>query len=336
MSGVQVRQGSDCGGLMSVAQASELILAGLNLAIGGAQSLLLSLPKGRWIGGTTPYFMASEGGVCSQDKVFVQCLGDGPANVINYDSDRLAQVLEDAPEEGYSIIILPAGSHILEEYARHAPNLPDMYIKPIAGWVAGVHVSDIGKADAAVVDGTTGSLFHDRAVVLHVPLADNETVTVHTVNVFEAGDGPGVQFPETGFSAGACLIDGEPGNLAQAMRNLRIDHRLPLVADYCGALLNVSIQAVDEATETVSFFAPIFEDVTYHFAKPMSNYPEQFIAAMGEEKGTVLFGCNCILNYLYSELEGRKTAGLTGPITFGEVAYQLLNQTAVYLILEQT
>jgi hypothetical protein len=35
-------------------------------------------------------------------------------------------------------------------------------------------------------------------------------------------------------------------------------------------------------------------------------------------------------------LQGRQTARLTGPITFGEVAYQLLNQTAVYLTLEHS
>jgi hypothetical protein len=30
-------------------------------------------------------------------------------------------------------------------------------------------------------------------------------------------------------------------------------------------------------------------------------------------------------------LEGKTTAGMTGPMTFGEIAYQLLNQTLVYL-----
>jgi hypothetical protein len=45
----------------------------------------------------------------------------------------------------------------------------------------------------------------------------------------------------------------------------------------------------------------------------------------------IIFSCNCILNYLYSGLKGKKTAGITGPATFGEIAYQLLNQTMVYL-----
>ncbi len=44
-----------------------------------------------------------------------------------------------------------------------------------------------------------------------------------------------------------------------------------------------------------------------------------------------VLSCNCILNYQYGELEGRKIPPFTGPVTFGEVAYQLLNQTLVYV-----
>jgi hypothetical protein len=44
-----------------------------------------------------------------------------------------------------------------------------------------------------------------------------------------------------------------------------------------------------------------------------------------------VFACNCILNFLYSGLEGKITEGMYGPITFGEIAFQLLNQTLVYL-----
>ena len=53
-----------------------------------------------------------------------------------------------------------------------------------------------------------------------------------------------------------------------------------------------------------------------------------------EINGSILFSCNCILNYQYAELEGEKTKGFTGPVTFGEVAYQLLNQTMVYLTID--
>lgn len=56
---------------------------------------------------------------------------------------------------------------------------------------------------------------------------------------------------------------------------------------------------------------------------------------MPSDGGPILFGCNCILNYLYSQLQGHQAARLIGSIIFGEVAYPLLNQAAVYLTLEQ-
>jgi hypothetical protein len=36
---------------------------------------------------------------------------------------------------------------------------------------------------------------------------------------------------------------------------------------------------------------------------------------------------------LYGHLEGKRTGSITGPITFGEIAHQLLNQTMVRLYL---
>jgi hypothetical protein len=54
---------------------------------------------------------------------------------------------------------------------------------------------------------------------------------------------------------------------------------------------------------------------------------------MQADESEIVFLCNCILNYLYSELEGKKTGEMSSPMTFGEVAYQLLNQTMVYLTI---
>ena len=47
------------------------------------------------------------------------------------------------------------------------------------------------------------------------------------------------------------------------------------------------------------------------------------------------YSCNCILNYLYGEMEGKSVSGFTGPMTFGEIAYMLLNQTLVRLELQK-
>ncbi len=322
------------GGLMSVASAAELIERGVALTIAGEAPLLSQLPRGRWIGGTTPYFMTSEGGQCRKDAVFVQSLDATDVIVASYNKDTLVNVLEDAPENGYSIIILPAGSPVLEVYAHHAPDFPDMFIKPIVGWVSGVHLDELGQSSAAVLDGQSGQLYTDRAVVLHVRLAEGKSAMVHTVNLFEAGFGPELTFGDTSDSLGECRVDSVIGNLAEVMAAHEIGESLPLVADYCGAMVNVSIQSVDESAGRVNLYAPVFEGVRYRFARPVADYPAKFMAAMPTHPGNLVFGCNCILNYLHSDLEGRKTAQLTGPITFGEVAYQLLNQTAVFLTVE--
>lgn len=48
-----------------------------------------------------------------------------------------------------------------------------------------------------------------------------------------------------------------------------------------------------------------------------------------------MFSCNCILNYMYAGLEGERPGDMTGPVTFGEIAYVLLTQSMVYLVVEQ-
>lgn len=62
----------------------------------------------------------------------------------------------------------------------------------------------------------------------------------------------------------------------------------------------------------------------------MANYADSFTRLVPPDL-TPVFTCNCILNYIYGELEGRQLPGPRGPMTFGEVAYQVLNQTMAYL-----
>jgi hypothetical protein len=98
-------------------------------------------------------------------------------------------------------------------------------------------------------------------------------------------------------------------------------------------LVNISFQSVEAGGE-VRFYAPVFSGIRYKHAKAISDYAASFGVQLRNnriEGQNVVFSCNCILNYLYSGLEGRKTEPFVGPATFGEIAYQLLNQTLVYL-----
>jgi uncharacterized protein DUF6976 len=147
--------------------------------------------------------------------------------------------------------------------------------------------------------------------------------------IFERSDGPDIRFQEDGFTVTDCLIDGKRTNFARWLTEQKVDTQLPLMADYDGALINVSIQKVDPEAGKVSLYAPVFKDRTYQVAKPVPDYVQAFKAATSRMSPDVPFACNCVLNYVYGKLEGTQ-AGLPGPFTFGEIAYQLLNQTMVY------
>jgi len=89
---------------------------------------------------------------------------------------------------------------------------------------------------------------------------------------------------------------------------------------------------VEPRARAVRFYAPVFADVVYHHARPVDDYVNAFVSACPTGLGERLaFSCNCILNYVHSSLEGRRTGDVVGPMTFGEIAYQLLNQTLVYV-----
>ncbi len=168
---------------------------------------------------------------------------------------------------------------------------------------------------------------------------------ISILNIFKQGSGDTITFPADGFSSKEAIINGTPTNFADYVTLNNIDTKLPLVADYSGAAVNISIQAVDAEKHEVAFYAPVFKDVRYKFAAPVDNYFRDFMSLVLEDdfdenininmvnEKLIMFSCNCILNFVYSNLEGLKTGQMVGPITFGEVAYQLVNQTLVYLTI---
>ena len=83
---------------------------------------------------------------------------------------------------------------------------------------------------------------------------------------------------------------------------------------------------------SVSLYGPVFRNVEYRFAAhDIDDDSEKFTNRIEEAGNHVpIFSCNCVLNYLYGNLNREKTLKYKGPVTFGEVAYMLLNQTLVY------
>lgn len=327
--------------LLNIAEVEEQINAGKTLLVAGDENLLKKLPKGNWIGGTIPYFIApDEGGLASQEKVFITDISDvcASSSVKVYDQDNLGTVYTDAGDGGFSFIIIPASSPAHVAFALNAPNYKDFGSQPLVGWISGVLLDDLGKVKPKVINGNNGEVYEDEALVMHVDMVAGKSVDVGIINIFEQGDGDALTFNQDTFSTHDVMVNGVKENFAEYIAKNNLDTKLPLVADYYGALINISFQQAS-AEDGVSFYAPVFSGVRYKHAKALADYAEAFGKQLHENEiggKQLAFSCNCILNYLYSELEGKKTDPFVGPITFGEIAYQLLNQTLVYIDIHDT
>jgi hypothetical protein len=277
--------------------------------------------------------MSEEGGCVSKDRLFVNEIPSfaNDVNIAFYNEDKLHEIVADSPENGFTLMILPAFSKVHSEYAMKAPFYEGIFFKAITGWISGVHLDDLGSASPLVFNGMTGESSGEMGVVMHVTLPEDYQSNIVVINIFDKGDGDEIWFPKGGFETTDCLVNNKKRNFHDYILENKIDTRLPLVSDFCGTMVNVSIQGLNEKDRSVNFYAPVFEGVVYKFAQPVNDYAARFQTAVDEKEGTPAFACNCILNFLYGELEGKKTGAITGPITFGEIAYQLLNQTMVCL-----
>jgi hypothetical protein len=321
--------------LHSVREVQAAITQGKSLFLAGSREALSELPRGNWVGGTISYFMTEEGGQMAEDRIFVTDVPDCAlsAETADYGQGSLAELYRCAPANGFTFVVMPAGSEVLKTFAEEAPRYDGFLMRPVVGWVSGVRVDRIGVDAPAVINGKTGAVLEDRCAALHVALPAGKMAELDTVNIFESGEGNVVRFEKAGFSVTECRIGGKKENLARYIGDRNIQTEFPLVGDYNGSSINVSIQKVDAAAGRVDLYAPVFSGVDYRFAKPVADYAGAFARAMDAEKSEPEFACNCILNYLYGKLEGKKTGRITGPITFGEIAHQLVNQTLVRLFV---
>jgi hypothetical protein len=319
--------------LHSIPEVQSAIAAGESLFLAGSREALSQLPLGKWVGGTICYFMTGEGGLLSEDRIFMTRVPEYALNAgaADYGPGDLAELYNDAPANGFTFVAMPAGTEVLKTFAESAQGYEGFLMRPVVGWVAGVRADRIGKESPAVFNGQTGAVLEDRCVALHVSLPDNKMADLDIVNIFESNKGDVIRFEKEGFDATICQINGKPVNLADYIAEKKIRTEFPLVGDYNGSLINVSFQKVDQDTHTVEMYAPVFSGVDYRLAKPVADYASAFTREIGAGEDEPAFACNCILNYLYGGLEGKKTGHITGPITFGEIAHQLLNQTMVRL-----
>lgn len=208
--------------------------------------------------------MGQEGGETTRDRIFVTELPviGGAPKIRFYDITNLDRVCVDGPGErlfadrdsgifGSAFVLRPQCAHLARTCSSS---------RCWAGFQA-YTLSDLGSASPMVVNGETMEFDSERAVVVHVPLPEQHFARIDIINLFSQGDGDRIRFPQKGFSATDCTINGIKRNFAEYVSSTKADTRLPLVADYSGAMINVSIKGVDTSTGVVDFYAPVFDDI---------------------------------------------------------------------------
>ena len=318
--------------LKTLSETSDMINSGKWLHISGSEDLLKKLPGGNWIGGSTEYFMSPDGGVVTDEKLFVAEIPYDNCKIVSYDEKNIENITDDAFENGFTIAILPFDSKVHKAYAAEASGFKGMFAKNIVGWISGFNLSKTGQTPIAV-NGKTMEHGGTKAVALHIQTPGDQVVNIGIVNIFTQNeDSPVIEFYEDGFTVDKCLVDGREVVFADYIAQNGIDTKPPLVGSYFGAGINVSFKQIENGR--VYLYAPVFKNIKYRFANEISDYAKEFEGKLKHFKNAkAVFSCNCILNFLYGELEGRQVRHFYGPITFGEIAYQLVNQTLVYVVM---
>ncbi len=315
--------------LVTLEKATEMINSGMLLGIAADDSLLSKLPKGHWIGGTTPYFISEEGGIKTTELLSVSVIDVAEEFKIGvYSKYNVFQIMEDCYDNGLNVLILPYGSQVEANYAKGAPDVEELFMHPTIGWVSGYDFEKGGQA--RVYNGETGESFIDKGVALFIKLPEGKSAVINVINIFEEDKtDPVITFPENTFSVGKCFVNGQEVNFADYIERKKINLQLPLVSDYNGVLINTGVKSISRGR--VELFSPVFRGQEYRFAVPVGDYAAAFKKQIDKAGATsAMLSCNCVLNYLYGDLEGKKTPPFSGPVTYGEIAYQMVNQTLVY------
>jgi hypothetical protein len=319
--------------LFSVNEVNDLISQGSKLLVAGDESLLNQVTRGNWIGGTSVYFITAQGGLKSRDLLFVQEVPEycKDIKIMQYDEKTLSSIYNDAYDNGFTIILIPRESDVHFSYAVNVVNYPSFAFKPLIGWVTGVALEESTDKRAKVFDGSTKTSFINKAVALHVELPENKIADIDVYNLLEGGKDE-ITFQNTSFSVSDAYINGKLTNFYEYVVNNEIDIRYPIVGEARGMITVCAFRKLNQENKTVSFYAPVFKNAVYKFAKSTKDYLESLLLNMPEEKDNILFPCICHHHYTYGKLEGRIVKEIPEcPSTFGEIAHILLNQTLVCL-----
>ena len=248
------------------------------------------------------------------------------AAIKEYDETNIWNIFNDGPQNGFTVLIMPFVKPVTTEYAMNAVNFENFAAYPVCGWVSGQPLDRILKEKAYTASGIGPTVYSDKAVAMHVSLPETKYAEIHIFNPYEQGDGDVITFDRSGQTVKDANINNVKRNFAEYFHEKKYDgNYLPLVANYSGAMLNIScIPAGDQ----MQLSAPVFEHIEYRFAKinPQITEPE-----LVSDK--VILSFTCVHNFMQPDYCEKYLKKMDGAVVFGEIAYQFVNQTTVYVAI---
>jgi len=317
-------------GLFTPEEVSAMILAGNNLLLAGDAQLLSLLPAGNWIGGSTPFFILyPENKTTSFDKIFVNRLPDfiTKVEVREYDETNIQSIFNDGPENGFTVLIMPSFSSVAVEYSINCTNYDNFAAYPVCGWLAGQPLDVIMTEKSYTASGVGPCISSEKGVAMHISIPESKYAEIHIFNPYKQGDGDCIMFEENSLMVKNAIINGVKRNFAEYLREIGYDMLMPLVADYSGAMINDVICAMNGSEVPMS--APVIKDVDYRLGVLDDHIVEPSL--INEQ---IVFSVTCIGNFLQPNICAQYLKKMNGPVVFGEIAYQQIGQTTVYVTVD--
>ncbi|MBQ3655540.1 MAG: hypothetical protein II956_01675 [Bacteroidales bacterium] len=325
--------------LYSKAEVVDFINAGRIMLLSGSPKALEGLPQGKWIAGSTPYFVDGVG-VTDEDKIFVNdfTLIAKNAKVAVYDAKNIQDIAVNGYDNGITLVSIPIDTDVYYTFANNSMRYQDIFKNPVVGYIAATKLEEYGKAKPFTATGIDGKLTSEKAVVLYVELPEYLSARTEIEN-FDTIDEqtPEIIFPKDGFVQSDCLIDGKPGNIAEYFENVvkpKIGGYTQMITSQNGALINRDTKIVDTKKGEVTFFSPVYAGDKYHLVKNGQDYLKMFNDNLSVKRTDVVACFSCVSYFFGGDFTGKKVV-TNGNYAFGEIAYQLLNKTIVTLEIDR-
>ena len=317
-------------GLFTLDEVTAMIRDGDNLLLAGDPKLLSQLPAGNWIGGTTPYFILyPENRTTSFDRIFVNRLPKfvTKAEIREYDETNIKNIFNDGPQNGFTVLIMPFASPVAVEYSINATNYENFAARPLCGWLTGLPLEIIMTEKSNSASGVGPCISTDKAFAMHISLPESKYAEIHIYNPFKQGDGDSIWFDYDSIMVTEAIINGEKRNFADYLREIGYDMQMPLVANYSGSMINNVVCVVGE--KEVPMSAPVFKNMEYKIAVIDDKITE--MSLIGDK---IVFSVTCIGNFIQPDICAQYLKKMNGPVVYGEIAYQQIGQTTVYVTVD--